>query len=397
MRILFSAAAPWCNGSYGKPLRSVLPLLHEAGHELAVACFYGFMGAVLDTHIASVPVRLYPAVRDTRLNDIIQQHSEEFEADCVISFQDVWVCEGWGYPKGFTWIPWMPVDTSPVTPRIKQALEGSFVPMVYSQWGTDELVAAGWPTAKYVPLGVDLDVYKPQPQTLARQTLGIPDVPFIAGMVAGNASLPPRKCFPEVLQAWKRYLDGGGDGLLYIHTTLTPTRQDGFDFALALEQLGLKWSTLNDPDDARWEGAQVIFPNQYRMFCHAIEDDELSLIYNAMDVLLSPSQAEGFGLPILEAQACGKPVVTLNVTSMPEITFAGLCIEPVQPVWEPLGGWRGVAPIDGILEAIIWAREMADATEGSKYLAEKARAGAEDFAWAHAVNEHLLPVLEELA
>ncbi|HUW14193.1 MAG TPA: glycosyltransferase, partial [Anaerolineae bacterium] len=121
------------------------------------------------------------------------------------------------------------------------------------------------------------------------------------------------------------------------------------------------------------------------------------LIYNCFDVLLSPSQAEGFGLPILEAQACGKPVVTLNTTSMPEIIFAGRCLEPVQPVWEPLGGWRGTAPVGDILDAIIWARDMAEGSEARKYLAEKARAGAEDFSWKAAVNDHLLPILAEIA
>lgn len=42
-------------------------------------------------------------------------------------------------------------------------------------------------------------------------------------------------------------------------------------------------------------------------------------IYNAADVLLYPSLYEGFGIPIIEAMACGTPVITSNTTSMPEV------------------------------------------------------------------------------
>ncbi len=396
MRILMSGAAAWCNGSYGKPLRYIIPLLHEAGHECAIACFYGFMGAVADTQVGGVPCRLYPMVRNTRLNDIIEYHARDWEADVVISFQDVWVCEQWGYPRGFVWLPWMPVDTDPVTPGITKALEGCYAPLAFSQWGTEKLIEAGWPTAKWVPLGVDLDVYKPMEQALARESLGFPTDGFIAGMVAANASLPSRKSFPEVLQAWKRYTDDGGPGMLYIHTTVTPSRAEGFDFATALHQIGLNWSTMDDPNDKRHERARVLFPNQYRMWCQAVDDDELARVYNSLDVLLNTSMGEGFGLPILEAQACGKPVVTLNTTSMPEITFSGQCLEPVQPYWEPQGGWRGVAPVDGIVDALKWAGDMKGGEKARKYVAEKARAGAEAFTWDTAIYEFLLPALADL-
>lgn len=43
-------------------------------------------------------------------------------------------------------------------------------------------------------------------------------------------------------------------------------------------------------------------------------------IYNAADILLSPSLYEGFGMTVLEAMACGTPVITSNVSSLPEVT-----------------------------------------------------------------------------
>ncbi|MDO8619125.1 MAG: glycosyltransferase family 1 protein [Candidatus Daviesbacteria bacterium] len=47
--------------------------------------------------------------------------------------------------------------------------------------------------------------------------------------------------------------------------------------------------------------------------------EEMPLLYASASILLYPSLYEGFGLPILEAQACGTPVITSNISSMPEV------------------------------------------------------------------------------
>ena len=55
-------------------------------------------------------------------------------------------------------------------------------------------------------------------------------------------------------------------------------------------------------------------------------------IYNAADVLIFTSLFEGFGMPILEAMACGTPVITSNVSAMPEVVEDdGLLVDPRSP------------------------------------------------------------------
>ncbi|MEM8501868.1 MAG: glycosyltransferase family 1 protein [Cyanobacteria bacterium P01_D01_bin.1] len=60
------------------------------------------------------------------------------------------------------------------------------------------------------------------------------------------------------------------------------------------------------------------------------DQSALIKIYNAAHVLIAPSTYEGFGLTILEAMACGTPVVTSNVTSLPEVAGkAAILVDPM--------------------------------------------------------------------
>ena len=58
-------------------------------------------------------------------------------------------------------------------------------------------------------------------------------------------------------------------------------------------------------------------------------DDDLPLFYSGAACFVYPSLFEGFGLPVLEAMACGTPVVTSNRTALPELAGnAALLIDP---------------------------------------------------------------------
>ena len=60
-----------------------------------------------------------------------------------------------------------------------------------------------------------------------------------------------------------------------------------------------------------------------------IPEEDLPLVYNAADLFVFPSHYEGFGLPALEAMACGIPVIASNVSALPEVIGdAGLLIDP---------------------------------------------------------------------
>lgn len=65
------------------------------------------------------------------------------------------------------------------------------------------------------------------------------------------------------------------------------------------------------------------------VFTGYIPDADLAMFYNAADIFVYPCLYEGFGLPILEAMACGCPVITSDVSSMPEVAGnAALLVNP---------------------------------------------------------------------
>jgi len=67
----------------------------------------------------------------------------------------------------------------------------------------------------------------------------------------------------------------------------------------------------------------------YVVFLDFVTEDELVCLYNYAKVFLYPSFYEGFGLPPLEAMSCGVPVITSNVTSIPEIVGdAAMLVNP---------------------------------------------------------------------
>jgi glycosyltransferase involved in cell wall biosynthesis len=69
--------------------------------------------------------------------------------------------------------------------------------------------------------------------------------------------------------------------------------------------------------------SEVVFPGY-------VPEEDLVQFYNAADLFVYPSLYEGFGLPPLEAMACGTPVVTSNTSSLPEVVDdAGIMVDPL--------------------------------------------------------------------
>ena len=76
------------------------------------------------------------------------------------------------------------------------------------------------------------------------------------------------------------------------------------------------------------------------VFTGYVPSQDLALLMNSTSLFVFPSLYEGFGIPLLEAMACGAPIVTSNISSMPEVVGdAGILIDPcnVQELADAMG------------------------------------------------------------
>lgn len=76
---------------------------------------------------------------------------------------------------------------------------------------------------------------------------------------------------------------------------------------------------LSGPNHFFWERLQKEFPNKDIIYTGYVTDEELVAFCKNAQAFVQPSFEEGFGIPVLEAMACGTPVVSSNAASLPEV------------------------------------------------------------------------------
>ena len=107
------------------------------------------------------------------------------------------------------------------------------------------------------------------------------------------------------------------------------------------------------------------------IFTGYVPDDDLPLWYNAAELLVFPSVYEGFGLPVVEAMACGTPVIASNSSSIPEaVGEAGLLFAP-----------DDVETLTNQMTAVLSNNDLRDT------LRQQGLAHAQTFSWERAGRE----------
>lgn len=305
------------------------------GHEVALAPNYGLNGGAVEAS----GTRMYPLWRERIGQDVLSYHALHWGADLFISLYDLWVYDSnFAARMKIPWACYFPQDSYPPCPTVVERAQQADYPIAMSKFGVESMAEQGV-DCHYIPHGVDTTVYSPGDKAAARDELKLPQDKFIVLMVAANQSFPSRKAFPENLSGFAKFHKEHPDSLLYLHTTRMPRGQawDGIELDRLIHALGIQ--------DA------VVFTDEYRLVL-GLPDEDMAKIYNAADVLLSASMGEGFGVPIIEAQSCGLPVITTDFSAMPEITFNGVKVKPIQESWIAINTWQALPPIAGIHQAL---------------------------------------------
>jgi glycosyltransferase involved in cell wall biosynthesis len=157
---------------------------------------------------------------------------------------------------------------------------------------------------KVIYEGVDArfqPVTEPDALARVRAIYGLPE-----RFILYVGTIEPRKNLSTLLEAYKLLREEGLEHRLVI------VGRKGWlykGFFQRLRELGLE--------------GEVIFPG-------FVPDGDLPALYSAADLFVFPSLYEGFGLPVLEAMACGTPVIASNSSSLPEvIEDAGIMVDPL--------------------------------------------------------------------
>lgn len=384
MNVLWFSNAGQVPTGYGNQTKLFTPLIQKF-YGVAVAAFYGAEGFTYhDEH----GILHLPRLRDPFMSDVIGEHARYTKSDCVISFVDSWALSAPTFGK-LNWCAWSPVDCEPIKPGDLDALQHARWIWAMSLHAVEQFERAGLgDKVTYVPCAVDTTAFSPMDRAEAREKMGRAwgknlEDKFLVVMNAANKGVPGRKGFYEALTAFTAFSKDAPDAMLYIHTDPLGLTQ-GEEFASIVELTGC------DPD-------KLIFPRLYDYHMGLLNEAYLRACYSAADVYLSTSYGEGFGIPVVEAQACGCPVIVNGFSASKELKFFGWAVESgtdFMPIPGVIQRRPDVREVTRALQAA-YQEEWAGETEGI-FSRERARLGALDYEYRRVFDTYMKPALERM-
>jgi glycosyltransferase involved in cell wall biosynthesis len=120
--------------------------------------------------------------------------------------------------------------------------------------------------------------------------------------------------------------------------------------------------------------------------------DSMAKAFSTMDVLLNPAMGEGFGITVLEAQACGVPVVVTDFTAMREVAAEGMWRVSHSKYWTGLGSWQAIPDVDSITDALEDCHSLS--RQAREKLKTKAREHAVKYDLHRVFETQMLPALK---
>ena len=330
MNIIWLSVAPWAPTGYGLVTREVVPRIQAEGHKVFVACKHFHTGTVNWNGIETI--------QGMDL-DMLNRMIDRGEADFIFSLLDNHAIDG--VPK--KWISYTPFDTHHIPKSISRTLEHPIMIIALTRHGQKEIEKLGY-ECKYIPHGVDTKVYYPDEDKRkeGRETLGWEDK-FIIGSVGVNYK-DDRKNFVNLLLAFKWFHEKHDDARLYLSVNPLHTDRDD-SLTQCVENLGIG---SDDPSKTLIKWA---FPDSY--FMGRVSEKIMANRYRFMDVFCLPTKGEGFGLPLIEAQACGVPVITTGASTGPALCPTQYLIPVKDTEWEWFNKeWRPNVSAGSILEAL---------------------------------------------
>lgn len=380
-RVLFLTEATYLSTGYATYSKQVLERLHKSGkYEIAEMSVYGQAD---DHRRSTIKWKNYANMPDPKNEEHVKAYTSsvanqfgswrfervclDFEPDIVLSIRDFWMDSfifHSPFRRIFNWA-WMPtVDASPQNDEWISMFGDADYILTYSEWAKGIIEKQGGKAVNTVGVASPsaAECFQPMNKAEIRKEFGLDENINIIGTVMRNQR---RKLFPALIESFAKYLrkTGSTNTFLYCHTSYP---DGGWNLAELLHRHGVSSRVLFTYVCEECGAVEASFFNDARKQCNSckkfrstpasvsngLDDSVLAKVYNLFDLYIQCANSEGFGLPQVEAAACGIPIACTNYSAMEDLVYkAGAYPIALSDVYKELetGCDRAVPSQDSIL------------------------------------------------
>ncbi len=348
-RILFCNEASFLNTGYSTYGREVISRLYSTGkYEIAELSIYC---SETDPRMKNIPWKCYPNHPNSKVKEEVHEFNSkttnafgewrfddvclDFQPDIVVDIRDFWMMEfveRSPMRKMFKWVIMPTVDAYPQNEQWISTFANADYVFAYTEFGHKVLAeqSGGAINCLGTASPSASDCFKPvEDKAKHREEMGLEPDAFIVGTVMRNQR---RKLFPDLFYSFRQFLNRTKlkNAYLYCHTSYPDI---GWDLPKLLNEHGLSNKVLftyscskcNHTYPSFFEDAVTVCPKYSHLSSKpsnvhsSVPSGELAKIYNLFDVYVQYSNSEGFGIPQVEAAACGVPVMAVDYSAMESV------------------------------------------------------------------------------
>ena len=315
--------SPMLTTGYSDQAKILANTLVERGHEVF---YFGhtYLGQPLVPPVTledgrQLKFNIIGQGREQYFKDLISVYIKQYKIDVFIILLDTFMLYPWLLQIDFSpakTMFWFPSDGGGGLPlNCEQILKKIDVPVAMAKYGQEQCkILYNMNNVLYIPHCIDIKNYhkiSDEEKTELRKKWNLENK-FVIGVVARNQG---RKMLDRTIKIMANYAKLNPDAVLLLHCDADDQAQV-FPIKSLIKKFGLENRVL-------FTGTKAFRGFNYR---------EMYKIYNLMDVFLLTTSGEGFGIPLLEAEACEVPVLATDYTTTKQLVLdgnAGLGIELV--------------------------------------------------------------------
>lgn len=356
-RIFLTNDASFLNTGYGIYGKEILTRLYNSDkYEVAELGCYAHKDNPL---IKSIPWKFYPNTvsgddaraaqyRSNALNQFglwrFNRCIADFKPHIVFDVRDYWMFsyqEASPLKKYFSWVIMPATDSAPPKIEWLHTFANADVVVPYTEWAKKTLSASCGNQINLFPkianAGINPTEFYPISDKTAHKVKYLGQDYKVIGAVMRNQK---RKLLPDLMLAFRKYLEllkqqnnpQADNTILYLHTSFPET--SGWDIPALLLEYGIANKTYFT---YHCKNCKKCFPSKFhqgltvcnncntKAACVAspvngIATEELNNVYNLFDIFVQYAICEGFGMPQVEAAACGIQLASVDYSAMTEIS-----------------------------------------------------------------------------